>query len=782
MIQIETPRVKSVADVSRALQRGRNQDESSGWGNTVFLVGAGCSASAGIPLAREIAGECVLDLARRYSNARFDPKDVDHAFGWLQENKHFGEGVTWDNAYGYIFESHYADPTEQQRIVQDAIGRARGINWFHLCLGELIAKRYVNTVLTTNFDQMVLEGVVRTGLIPVVADGIESLSRISGQPRHPQVVHLHGSMHTYNPRNSTTAVREPEDHPAASSTLYNLLHRSSALIVVGYAGGEEAVMTLLSRSASLLRDKTIYWLLREDNWNRLSPRAQTFLSLSRNSGVVLGQDADELMRQIMQDLHLGGPEWMLRPIVCLQKEARRIAPPQHRDLASELDLYLKVLEDLLASHREERGAVAVARRLRLAGDLAGALEWLRPAAWERDDPEIWLTLGATALELGRKRDVALVSEAAEAFSQALRHYRLEESPEEWATCQVHIGQALITIGKRKGDPKLLKDAVQALQAALEIRSRDAAPEVWASIQRDLGVALRHLGQQETSLERLQESTAAFRAALEVTSREAAPLRWGDIQNSLGNALVDVGVREQGTERLCEAVAAYRCALEVFSREQTPEQWALAQSNLGNALATIGARGEGTEPLNEGIRAFELALQAQSPESLPFGWARTQNNLGNALRLLGEREKSRDHLQSAIRAHSAALEIRKKETMPADWAVTTSNLGNTLLTLGRLTGEMFSMEEALRAYERALEVRTRDRSLIDWALTQNNIGEALTAIGEKTGDSVRLEQGIAAYQRALEIFEKDQGSQHYSQAVRDNLQDAQSLLAKIRPAQ
>ena len=85
----------------------------------------------------------------------------------------------------------------------------------HLCLGELVKRRSPSTVLTTNFDQLVLSGMARAGVLPVVCDGIESLNRIAGAPRHPQLVELHGSRHTYLLRNRPEDVEAIRSDPAS---------------------------------------------------------------------------------------------------------------------------------------------------------------------------------------------------------------------------------------------------------------------------------------------------------------------------------------------------------------------------------------------------------------------------------------------------------------------------------------------------------------------------------------------------------------------------------------
>jgi len=223
------PRIREVGEIVQAIQRARGHEGDIEWGGVTFLIGAGCSKSAGVPLSEEIARECTVELAHNYSNRERDFDKSDDALIWLKEHEYFDSGIEWTSVYGELFERHLTDPSEQRKIVRRATEAATGINWAHLCLGELVRARCVHTVLTTNFDQLVLDGIVRTGIIPVVADGIEALNRIDGRPTHPQVVHLHGSRHTYHPRNSRAAVDETSRSQSVVRTLSDLLRSSTAL-------------------------------------------------------------------------------------------------------------------------------------------------------------------------------------------------------------------------------------------------------------------------------------------------------------------------------------------------------------------------------------------------------------------------------------------------------------------------------------------------------------------------------------------------------------------------
>jgi tetratricopeptide (TPR) repeat protein len=411
--------------------------------------------------------------------------------------------MLWKNAYGYIFEKHYSSSTDQRQIINEEIDGAKGkINWAHLCLGELAAKRYVHTILTTNFDQLALDGIIRTGLIPVVADGIESLNRIDGKPAYPQLVHLHGSQHTYNPRNSHSAVEETASSPLLIRALSELLREGSALVVVGYSGGEEGVMKLLIEAARNL-NPVIYWVLRENTDEALSPLAMELLDSTRNGGVILGQDADVFFREIMQGVGLGMPGWMNDPVALLKERASQISKGGNADITAEIELYgqrLNALEGYNKQWEDKRSGsernLDRARRLKLAGKF---------------------------------------QEAIGAYREALRSINRNKQPADWAMTQNNLGIALARLGERESGTARLEEAVAAFHAALEERTRERVPLQWAATQNNLGNALLSLGERESDPARLKEAVSAYQAALNVVKAANADYFISMVENNLRSA-------------------------------------------------------------------------------------------------------------------------------------------------------------------------------------------------------------------------------------------------------
>src|SRR5580704_5411991 len=91
MADLTEPQVADLSALASALILGRESAEGSGAGRgrTIFLVGAGCSVSAGIPAAPGVAQHCALKLAGIYSDGAFSG-DPDAALAWLKKDNRLG--------------------------------------------------------------------------------------------------------------------------------------------------------------------------------------------------------------------------------------------------------------------------------------------------------------------------------------------------------------------------------------------------------------------------------------------------------------------------------------------------------------------------------------------------------------------------------------------------------------------------------------------------------------------------------------------------------------------
>ena len=91
--------------------------------------------------------------------------------------------------------------------------------------------------------------------------------------------------------------------------------------------------------------------------------------------------------------------------------------------------------------------------------------------------------------MGGPEGLRRLSEAVEAYRQALTVYTRDDLPQDWATTQNNLGTALWALGERLGGPeglRRLSEAVEAYRQALTVHTRDDLPQDWATTQNNLG--------------------------------------------------------------------------------------------------------------------------------------------------------------------------------------------------------------------------------------------------------------------------------------------------------
>lgn len=344
-----------------------------GLGRTIFMLGAGCSISAGIPGAIAVAQRMVRVVAvrlnlcdgtadasecyyRLVAARRLDARSIANPKGSAP-----ADAIDWYKIYDDMFDRHYATPDQVRELFDDLVRETKGaINWAHLCLGEIVAQRFISTVLTTNFDQLALSGMARAGILPVICDGVESLNKITGVPKHPQLVELHGSRHSYLLRNAKEDVAAMGDSPQTYGVVDKLLQNATTFVIVGYGGREDGVMDQLVRAAKNFPDKYLFWINHSKDPAQIGDKVRAFLSTSRNARLFPDQDADRFFLDLSRALKIGAPGAIAKPLVAV-------------------DLLVRNLEAALTTDADIQAEIAGVRRR-----LARLQE--ADAAPEHDDP------------------------------------------------------------------------------------------------------------------------------------------------------------------------------------------------------------------------------------------------------------------------------------------------------------------------------------------------------------------------------------------------------------
>ena len=109
------------------------------------LIGAGCSKSAGIPLARELVDE----ILKRY------PTKCANRFAGARPS------------YGAAMSA--LSPNERRDLIKPYIDNAK-INWGHIALAAMMESGVIDTALTVNFDNLLARACGLLGLYPATYD------------------------------------------------------------------------------------------------------------------------------------------------------------------------------------------------------------------------------------------------------------------------------------------------------------------------------------------------------------------------------------------------------------------------------------------------------------------------------------------------------------------------------------------------------------------------------------------------------------------------------------
>ena len=597
-------------------------------GGAVFLIGAGCSASAGVPLASDIAQECAISLFREYSSVKSKSVNASRALKWLKEKNHLTdrEGATWAGYYSEIFEKHFCSDPQQRAIIQRSVAKACGkINWAHICLGELVAQHYVHSVLTTNFDRLILEGILLAGKVPVIADGLEALKRISSRPAMPQVVHLHGSLHAYSPLNSREAMRAAGRTFAMRGAMFGMLKDTGFLVVVGYAGGEDGVMELLLDASKEFPNLVIYWIFHENDYSYTRCEVKRLLS-GPNKFYILGQDADMFFATLTRALEFH-PSWISQPVSPL--EARSRAAGDNRS-SPEINLamngYRRAIEAFKSSDYSKGDPQAIiehAAGLILAGNDAAVLDQISP----RLAKQFASAARIRAIALQRQGDREASSP--KAADQASSSSRLREAARLWDRYLLivstdgegywRLGQTLAVLAeKAKGRSVRWDRAIRAFLKALKKLNREG--DAWIHCTRDLAAAAFEAGSQgdrEPAIEAIDEVLVGH----VFTANSVHGARMFDLRAAL---LLMRANATKGEKAFSEAVEASRRAIdgvwsELGSSEAIGGHHHLAQAcrDFGHWLVAKNRKEEALNYLGEARQLFvrvEKAYQRGVPDA------------------------------------------------------------------------------------------------------------------------------------------------------------------------
>ena len=295
----------------------------------IFLLGAGASYSSGIPLASEMVEKIARWGYCREKNLSIEDPRIRRSdwYPWLEKQNWYRSD--WEQAENYpsAIENILQPREERRQFFLEILNTQMEPSEGYKCMVELMARKRVRTVLTTNFDT-ILSDLCRTNRRIHHVDVIQTPSDyriLSTSPQYTQLVYLHGAVENYNDKNTLAETAHLDD--VLVSRLLPLL-RDHPLIVIGYRGAESSVMRHLlidNAAAADYYPHGIYWCSRnyiEGDPDNLPPLVQALAGeIQTNFQVVSIDGFDEVMNTLWQHVHQQQAEYDQPKIPLVTKES-----------------------------------------------------------------------------------------------------------------------------------------------------------------------------------------------------------------------------------------------------------------------------------------------------------------------------------------------------------------------------------------------------------------------------------------------------------------------------
>ncbi|MBI5130844.1 MAG: SIR2 family protein [Rhodopseudomonas palustris] len=307
-------------DVKRIAERLR---QARGRGHTAhFLIGAGCSISAGIPSASDLVKRIHEDYAA-------------HCLGLSDGSRQL---------YGACMA--LLTINERRDLIRPYLDSAR-INWGTIALAQMIADGFIGRVLTVNFDLVLERACALLGIQPAVYDFGVAPASDPAMIVTPSILHLHGQSYGLVLLNTEDETRKHRAKllPVLIDTL-----RNAPLVVVGYSGSADGIFqTLIDEFHGR---EGLYWVGHNEE-----PDEHVLPLLEKeHSQFVGGADFDRFMIELAQLLSCWPPKLFADPLGHLIGELEPVIPYPVSGSDSEIDL-LSDLRQRLESWRGEQNSI-----------------------------------------------------------------------------------------------------------------------------------------------------------------------------------------------------------------------------------------------------------------------------------------------------------------------------------------------------------------------------------------------------------------------------------------
>ena len=249
-----------------------------------FILGAGASKSSGIPLAEELVDRWLKQIKIR--NPRY--KDLDYnnfIIQWGNDLKQPIE-INFNNRaefYSNIYYELYKDNKSLGQAEITNLTEKGHPSIGYLFLAEILKNTHHNTVITTNFDNLIIKALGYSSIYPLVCHLPEMPKYINNYHNGPKINKIHGDVFFQQQHNLNSSL-----DPIWKNIIDNIF-QTHILIIAGYSGNDNTLFSALKTSPHLNNKNNngshIYWMhYKGTNKEPSEPSAKIKTLLSEQKG------------------------------------------------------------------------------------------------------------------------------------------------------------------------------------------------------------------------------------------------------------------------------------------------------------------------------------------------------------------------------------------------------------------------------------------------------------------------------------------------------------------
>lgn len=218
-----------------------------------IFLGAGCSVAAGIPLGIALIWEFKRKLYCdhfKINEEKFSDFELETNKNEIQ--KYFDQQVGFpildsSEEYSFYFEKCYPQSIDRKLFIQSKV-REKKPTLGHRCLGALIISEKIKCIWTSNFDELIENGIkivdIGKSFVVISEDNKNQIGKIENQYL-PKLIKLHGDYRYDKLQNIS---EELQDLDSKLREYFYQHNTSNGLIIVGYDGNDNSIMSVLEKS------------------------------------------------------------------------------------------------------------------------------------------------------------------------------------------------------------------------------------------------------------------------------------------------------------------------------------------------------------------------------------------------------------------------------------------------------------------------------------------------------------------------------------------------------